>query len=287
MSPSVQANTLAAGFVLLGTLQSEPLRAYEWLTDLPIGNRTQDILWEFNPRDCPAGTREVLHQASNLLDFYTLTRFSIRYKQDAEIDHAVDGRHAVLCSPVLEYMQRGFRFQSAGVTLIARSQGLITDADIILNADRISFDVALHEFTHMLGLNHSAAPHSIVCYSETPGHCHSRGRLDADDLVGLASLYDVPANCTPYLSDDLWFYFPYIDGFWAELRPLYPGDPDKGYIAAASGLSLEYDWQCSLLYSTGFEKVVAEIYHRGEAMEAEFLRHEGVWQVSFTHKRKE
>src|SRR5690606_7371013 len=122
-----------------------------------------------------------------------LTPFSVRYARDTTTDHAVDGRNVVLCSPVLEYMQRGFSFRSSGVTLIAHNQGLIHDADIVLNADRLSFRVVLHEFMHMLGLDHSSAPHSIVCHSQTPGHCHPHDRLDADDLVGLASLYGAPA----------------------------------------------------------------------------------------------
>lgn len=272
--------SVVVGLILSGLLGESP-KAYEWLSDGPVRNRSLDIVWEFNPRDCPLETRGMLDKASRLLDFYLLTDFSIRHAGDTGRRDAIDGHNVVGCDRVLNYMQRGYGFRSAGVTLISRTNGLISDADIILNADRLSFKVVLHEFAHMLGLGHSAAPPSIVCHSEIIGHCRSRDRLDADDLVGLASLYGVPANCTPYLSDELEFYFPHIGGFWAELRPLEPGVPDMGYFLAASGQSIDYDWQCSLVHSPGFREVVGEVYHRGEVIETEFLQRDGIWDVNF------
>lgn len=272
---------LAATLCLIAAAMSPPLTAYEWMTGKPIRNRTLDIAWELNPRSCPPGTRDWLNAASDILDFYTLTDFKVRYRQDTENRHAVDGRYVVQCSRVLDYMAMGYSFQSGGVTLIARSNELITDADIILNADRMTFDIVLHEFTHMLGLDHSNEVRSIVCYRETPGECRSRGRLDADDLVGLASLYDVPANCTPYMAEDMTVYFPHIAGRWAELKPVDPTDPTLGYYSSAMGISPDYDWQCNLYYSTGFEEVEADIYHRGEVFEAVFLRAGGLWFVNF------
>lgn len=272
---------IMAGTALLAGLFSGQAIAYQWMTDKPIRNRSLDFAWEFNPESCPSDTREMLHAASDMLDFYTLTGFRIRYSQDTEDVQAVDGRYVLRCSSVLDYMGMGYSFQTAAVTLLSRGHGLITDADVIFNADRLSFDIVLHEFTHVLGLDHSSAPHSIVCHSATPGYCRSKGRLDADDLVGLASLYDVPANCTPFMADDLTLYFPHVNGLWAELKPVDSGDPGKGFTPSAVGASIDYDWRCKLSHTPGFMEVRTEIYHRGKLWEAELLREGGIWYVHF------
>lgn len=258
-----------------------PAGAYEWMTDRPIRNRSLDIAWEYNPRGCPDGTRAMLERASDMIDFYSDTAFRVRYGGETHATEAVDGRYVVQCRPVLDYMEMGYGFQTAGVTLVSRSHDLITDADVIFNADRLTFGIALHEFTHMLGLDHSSVRGSIVCQSETPEHCASKDRLDADDLVGLASLYDVPANCTPYLGDDLTLYFPYIGGLWAELEPVDARDPEQGFTPSKVGESIDYDWECALSFSSGYEEVQTILYHRGRLWDAQLMREGGVWYVRF------
>jgi hypothetical protein len=267
------------GAALLLGIPAQQGQSYEWITDHPIRGRSADIVWDFNASDCPEGALDMLLAASALLDFYTLTPFALEFRGHSERPPGVDGDNVVSCRRVLDYMAMGYSFQSAGVTKVSKAWGVISDADIIFNADRLSFDIALHELTHLMGLAHSEASDSIVCYSEVPGHCRPASRLAADDLVGLAHLYDVPANCTPYLDDELVLYFPYIDGHWAELRPEDDGAGGTQWKISDHGPSLEYHWQCELDYSSGFTQVRTEVYHDGKVAAVELHKEGGHWRM--------
>ena len=268
---------LTGAAALLLALLAHDAKAYRWITDGQIRNRSADILWYYNPEHCPADALRQFRRAEALLNHSLLADFDLVYGGETGSGEGVDRRYVVQCSPILDYMDRGYSFQSGGVTLIARAHGLITDADIIFNADRMTFDIVLHEFTHLMGLDHSSVASSIVCHSERPGHCRSRSRLDADDLAGLAALYDVPANCTPRLDPDGSFYFPAIGGFWAELRPVDPQDAAQGYYPAAYGRALDHDWQCDLQFTGKLEKVTGTVYYEGRLMDVELRREGGRW----------
>jgi hypothetical protein len=149
----------------------------------------------------------------------------------------------------------------------------LRSADIVFNT---SFYVPrhcsrLHEFGHALGLDHSAVPGAAM------GADVDCEYLAADDLVGIAAVFNVAPNCTPYVSEDFTVYLPHVAGEQLELRPIVPGFLAAGFYESGRSASPPAAWQCQLrATSTSIE---GSFYHRGKVFSVRLERLSGGWAV--------
>lgn len=226
------------------------------------------IEYWFNPFTCPDWLREDLHWAAEMWNFYGA---DIHYKRDTAISmESNEGYNIVTC---VDLEDRGKSWSVAGTTYYWWDEnGQITDADIFLDTSWMHSRsmTYVHEFGHMLGLGHSDFPNAAM----TPG-AGVLEYLSADDIAGLAKLYDIPANCTPYATDDLTVYFPHINGHWAELKAVDVENGEFRFILSDAGRSPVSAWECDLVYDT--TEVRTSVYYAGTTFYAVLVREGQEW----------
>ncbi len=149
--------------------------------------------------------------------------------------------------------------------------------DIAFRDDIVTADgkagAALHEFTHVLGLDHppmTAANHWSAVYGDPFGFLAPSAKnpyMSAwteypsnDDIVGLSAFYGgQAADCTPYLSTSNKLYLPFIPasgavnpsvyatGYWAVLQWNGAGTATM----LEYGITANYNYNCAESFSGG------------------------------------
>ncbi len=138
--------------------------------------------------------------------------------------------------------------------------------DDIVTADGKA-GAALHEWTHVLGLDHSTTDHWSAVYYCPFGSCANPYSAawseypSNDDIVGLSNFYGgQAADCTPYLSTSNKLYLPYIPatangnpnpnasttGYWAVLQWNGAGTATM----LEYGTAATYPYNCSVHYGS-------------------------------------
>ncbi len=143
--------------------------------------------------------------------------------------------------------------------------------DIAFRDDIVTADgkpgAALHEWTHVLGLDHSTTDWWSAVWGSPfgfPGPANPynwgwTGYPSNDDIVGLSTVYGHAADCTPYLGTDNKLYLPFIPasgsvnsavyatGYWAVLQ--WNGTSTATMLQY--GTTLNYRYSCSESFSAG------------------------------------
>ena len=232
--------------------------------------------WYFNPSDCHPDVIENIRFAADIISFYSPVNLKYSGETDAEITNTRDGKNTLGC-----IRQDNFVISSEETVLATtsfRSDGTaIFEADINFVANYFKDEdcTYLHELSHFIGLAHSDDPESIV---HQGNNCEDKW-LYADDLVTIAELYDVPANCTPYSARDMSIYFPNIGGFWVELRPINPDNISQGFYPYDFGKSITHNWQCNLFFNDDFSEIETQIFRKGNIIDIVLLEEDGLWYL--------
>src|SRR5690554_4018826 len=96
--PAALAGMVTAGSLVLST----QLAAFQWVTTQAISNRQSDIEWQLNPAGCPDTALPLLTRATDVLNFYILADFELRYAGNTSAREAVDGAYVVQCERILD-----------------------------------------------------------------------------------------------------------------------------------------------------------------------------------------
>jgi len=188
----------------------------------PILSRT--INWSYD-NSCSPSVLPYVERAARILDF-VLDGVTINYLGvDSTGFNYTDQKSTVSC-----HNQTWFADGSGTLHKVSEANsGAFVDHSVSAFGDRLFdmafhtayigsspsiFEASLHEFTHVLGLNHSSDYWSVVhgnpFGAPNPYHYGWSEYLSNDDLVGLATYHSQPANCTPYLSATNKLYLPFI-----------------------------------------------------------------------------
>lgn len=256
-------NKALAGLALLWLAQSAT--AYEWsLGPQPIRERPYYVA-----EDTCGQAADDIRWAAEVWNFYVPARF-LEVKTPARDDRFLQ----VQCQDQLFFDHVLFKSGQDGMAYWWwNSEDQITSAELVFNTDRYRPRACnfLHEFGHSLGLAHAGDGAAM----EPGSGCRY---LTAEDIAGAAALFDVAPNCTPYVTEDLVAYFPFIGGEWLELRPVDRQDPLAGFYEAGRGASIDHGWECALEHGEG--AIEAEMYYRGKVVEVRLQQSGGVWTLA-------
>lgn len=240
--------------LLLTTCHAVPAYGYAFLLGGAYGKRTEPFQYYTNsPNNCQPG---VLEQVFDWMEVYDILLpidvVWAGWTMDGVQD---DDKSVIFCETFFNITNKWqLNHLTQGFVRYTTFNGRPTGSDLIL-LQHLPYDNGCaipHEVGHVFGLDHSDAANSVMraqnCFSEW---------LWPDDLVGLANLYDVPANCSGYVTRDLDIFIPYFKGQWILLQ--HQGD--LLYYLQDVGESIEYDWQCNQVVSEG--KATFDIIFKG------------------------
>ncbi len=129
------------------------------------------------------------------------------------------------------------------------------------------YDAALHEWIHVIALDHPADYWSAVygcpfggCGTANPYHFGWMKYPTNDDIVGMSAFYAQVADCAPYVDEDDKLYFPYLPTTTGTINPSVVGYGHWAVLQMNPGHTtatlLDYDlahiyyYGCTLSYST-------------------------------------
>ena len=259
-------------FLLLVYMKS--LTAGEFLVHSVLEAETR--LWYFNPSECQNGVFRNLKEAADIVNHYSPVALSYQGESAANFSGADDNLNVLGCETLDPFVTSYGSPTAFTDYRIVNDKLMETDIMFAANYFRDRDCVFLHEFAHFIGLGHSEEKNSIV---NQYNNCEDKW-LYADDLVTIATLYDVPAICTPFVSHSLAIYFPFINGYWVEFRPVNPGNIQQGYYPHDYGKSIPHEWDCQLSHNGTYSEIEAVFYYKGKLIEAVLSGEEGVWYVT-------
>lgn len=243
--------------------------AYEFLHNGIAGSRKAPIELYINPAHCN-GYIEQIEEWVKVIDYLIPVSYTVAGFTDA--GKGYDLQWTIGCAPGHDlYTVHGRSAFTAGVAWTYTVGGIPIEVDILFQEDNDPKTCLVpHELLHSVGMAHSGSRDAIMKTNGCKGEY-----LMPDDLVGLAELYSVDANCAGYVTKDLEIFIPYYKGEWVLFEHL----GNLEFAVVETGPSIDYEWSCHQEWSGFQQTLFTEILFQGDSYNIAMVHDDGIWEL--------